>query len=33
MLLVTVALLTVYTIGIGGATAAAIGVRDAWRRQ
>lgn len=33
LLLVTVALLTVYTIGIGGTTAAAIGVRDAWRRQ
>ena len=32
MLLVTVALLTVYTIGIGGATAIAIGVRDAFRR-
>jgi hypothetical protein len=33
LLLVTVALLTVYMIGIGGTTAAAIGVRDAWRRQ
>jgi hypothetical protein len=33
LLLVTVALLTVYTIGIGGSTAAAIGIRDAWRRQ
>ena len=33
LLLVTVALLTVYTVGIGGTTAAAIGVRDAWRRQ
>ena len=33
LLLVTVALLTVYTIGIGGTTAAAIGLRDAWRRQ
>jgi len=33
VLLVTVALLTVYTIGIGGTTAAAIGIRDAWRRQ
>jgi len=33
LLLVTVALLTVYTIGVGGATAAAIGIRDAWRRQ
>jgi hypothetical protein len=33
VLLVTVALLTVYTIGIGGSTAVAIGVRDAWRRR
>jgi hypothetical protein len=33
VLLVTVALLTVYTVGIGGATAAAIGVRDSWRRR
>jgi len=33
VLLVTVALLTLYTIGIGGTTAAAIGIRDAWRRQ
>jgi hypothetical protein len=33
LLLVTVALLTVYTVGIGGSTAAAIGIRDAWRRQ
>ena len=33
VLLVTVALLTVYTIGVGGTTALAIGVRDAWRRQ
>jgi hypothetical protein len=33
LLLFTVALLTVYTIGIGGSTAAAIGTRDAWRRQ
>lgn len=33
LLLVTVALLTVYTIGIGGSTAVAIGVRDAWRRR
>jgi hypothetical protein len=33
VLLVTVALLTIYTIGIGGTTAVAIGVRDAWRRR
>ncbi len=33
LLLLTVALLTVYTMGIGGTTAAAIGVRDAWRRR
>ena len=33
VLLITVALLTVYTVGIGGATAVAIGIRDAWRRR
>jgi len=33
VLLLTVALLTVYTICIGGSTAVAIGVRDAWRRR
>jgi hypothetical protein len=33
VLLLSVALLTVYTIGIGGTTAVAIGVRDAWRRR
>jgi len=33
VLLITVALLTVYVIGVGGTTAAAIGVRDRWRRQ
>ena len=33
VLLLTVALLTLYTIGIGGTTAVAIGVRDAWRRR
>jgi hypothetical protein len=33
LLVITVALLTVYTVGIGGATAAAIGARDAWRRR
>lgn len=32
VLLLTVALLTVYVIGVGGTTAIAIGVRDAWRR-
>ncbi len=32
-LLITVALLTVYTAGIGGATAVAIGVRDAFRKR
>lgn len=33
LLLLTVALLTIYTIGIGGTTAVAIGVRDGWRRR
>ena len=33
VLLLTVALLTSYTVGIGGTTAVAIGVRDAWRRR
>src|SRR6202158_5098683 len=33
VLLLTVALLTIYTVGIGGTTAIAIGVRDAWRRR
>lgn len=33
VLLLTVALLTTYTVGIGGTTAVAIGVRDAWRRR
>ena len=33
VLVLTVALLTVYTVGIGGATAVAIGIRDAWRRR
>jgi hypothetical protein len=33
LLLITVALLTVYTVGIGGTTAVAIGARDAWRRR
>ncbi len=33
LLVTTVALLTVYTLGIGGSTAAAIGAWDAWRRR
>jgi hypothetical protein len=33
LLLLTVALLTVYTLGVGGTTAAAIGAWDAWRRR
>ena len=33
LLLVTVALLCVYVVGVGGATAAAIGIREAWRRN
>jgi hypothetical protein len=33
LLVISVALLTVYTVGIGGTTAAAIGARDAWRRR
>ena len=33
ILVITVALLTVYTVGIGGSTAAAIGAWDAWRRR
>ncbi len=33
VLLVTVALLVVYVIGIGGATATAIGVSESWRRR
>jgi hypothetical protein len=33
VLLLTVALLTAYTVGVGGTTAVAIGVRDAWRRR
>lgn len=32
-LLLTVALLTVYTVGIGGTTGASIGAWDAWRRR
>ncbi|MGH7763470.1 MAG: hypothetical protein ACREOM_03510 [Candidatus Dormibacteraceae bacterium] len=32
-LLFTVALLTVYVVGVGGSTAAAIGIREAWRRR
>ncbi len=33
ILLVTVALLTLYMVGIGGTTASAIGVRESWRRR
>lgn len=33
VLLITVALLTIYVIGIGGTTASAIGLRETWRRR
>ena len=33
LLLITVAFLTIYTAGVGGATAVAIGVRDAFRKR
>src|ERR1700680_2796221 len=33
LLLVTVAFLTLYVIGVGGTTATAIGIREAWRRR
>ncbi len=33
VLIVTVALLTLYVAGVGGATAAAIGARESWRRR
>lgn len=33
VLLLTVALLTLYVVGIGGTTAIAIGVREGWRRR
>src|SRR5258708_20618067 len=33
VLLARVAFLTVYVIGVGGTTAAAIGVRESWRRR
>jgi len=33
LLLITVGLLSAYVIGVGGATAAALGVREAWRRR
>jgi hypothetical protein len=33
VLLVTVAFLTLYVIGVGGATAGAIGARERWRRR
>lgn len=32
-LLITVALLTVYVVGVGGSTATAIAIREAWRRR
>ncbi|HEY1421503.1 MAG TPA: hypothetical protein VGG90_12445 [Candidatus Dormibacteraeota bacterium] len=32
-LLITVALLTVYVVGVGGSTATAIATREAWRRR
>lgn len=32
VLLLTVAVLTVYVVGVGGTTATAIGVRESWRR-
>jgi hypothetical protein len=32
-LLLTVALLSVYVVGVGGSTAGAIGAREAWRRR
>jgi hypothetical protein len=32
-LLITVALLTVYVVGVGGSTASAIAIREAWRRR
>jgi hypothetical protein len=33
VLLITVALLSLYVIGVGGSTATAIGLREAWRRR
>jgi hypothetical protein len=33
ILLITVATLTLYVVGVGGSTAAAIGIREAWRRR
>jgi hypothetical protein len=33
LLVVTVAILTVYVVGVGGATATAIRIREAWRRR
>jgi hypothetical protein len=32
-LLISVALLSVYVIGVGGSTASALGIREAWRRS
>lgn len=33
VLLITVALLTIYVVGVGGTTASAIGIRESWRRR
>jgi hypothetical protein len=33
VLLITVALLTLYVVGVGGTTASAIGIRESWRRR
>jgi hypothetical protein len=33
VLLVTVALLSLYVVGVGGSTASSIGLREAWRRR
>jgi hypothetical protein len=33
ILLITVALLTLYVVGVGGSTATAIAIREAWRRR
>jgi hypothetical protein len=33
VLLITVALLTLYVVGVGGSTATAIAIREAWRRR
>lgn len=33
LLLITVGLLTVYVVGVGGSTATALGIRESWRRR